>query len=204
MNRTRGFTLVELLVAVFITTILFALGYGAINQAVQNRSTLEASQDRVLAVQKAMRSFVQDFSQLVPRPVRQPLGEGYLPAVQSGSRPELVSFTRGGWTNPAGVQRPALQRVRYRFENGTLHRDYWSALDATLDPQPRSQVLLEDVKSVSLRYMDSSRAWVERWPASEAGSGAPMRELRGRPIAVEITLELNDWGKLVRLIEVPG
>ena len=204
MNRARGFTLVELLVAVFITTILFALGYGAINQAVQNRTTLERAQDRVLAVQKAMRTFVQDFSQLVPRPVRQPLGEGYLPAIQSGSPPELLSFTRGGWTNPAGVQRSTLQRVRYRVEEGKLHRDTWIALDATLDPQPRSQVLLEQVKSVKLRFMDASRAWVDRWPAIPATSGAPLRELRGRPIAIEITVELDDWGTLTRLIEVPG
>lgn len=204
MKATRGFTLVELLVAVFITAILFALGYGAINQAVQNRTTLEQAQDRVLAVQKAMRTFVQDFSQLVPRPVRQPLGEGYLPALQSGSTSELVAFTRGGWTNPAGVQRAALQRVRYRFDDGKLFRDYWSALDATLDPPPRSQVLLDKVKSVKLRYMDGSRAWQDTWPAAGTGGSTSMRDLRGRPIAIEVTLELEDWGKLVRLVEVPG
>jgi hypothetical protein len=28
--------------------------------------------------------------------------------------------------------------------------------------------------------------------------------LRSRPIAVEITLETEDWGKLVRLVEIPG
>ncbi len=204
MKRSTGFTLVELLVAVFITAILFALGYGAINQAVQNRTGLGQAQDRVLAVQKAMRSFVQDFSQVVPRPVRQPLGEGYLPALQSGSASDLVAFTRGGWTNPAGVQRAALQRVRYRFEKGELRREYWSVLDATLDPAPRSQVLLDQVKSVRFRFMDSTRNWLDRWPANETSSVAPMRELRARPIAVEITLELEDWGTMTRLIEVPG
>jgi len=205
MKRSAGFTLVELLVAVFITTILFALGYGAINQAVNNRDAIAANQDRVIAVQRAMRGFVQDFSQLAPRPVRQPLGDGYLPAIASEpQQPLIVSFTRGGWANPAGVQRAMLQRVRYRFENGTLYREYWPVLDATLDPPPRSHVVLDHVKSIRLRYMDGSRNWQDQWPANGSGSALSTQYLRARPIAVEVTLELDDWGKLTRLIEVPG
>ena len=34
--RNRGFTLLELLVAMFIAAIMFAIGYGAINQAAIN------------------------------------------------------------------------------------------------------------------------------------------------------------------------
>lgn len=65
-------------------------------------------------------------------------------------------------------------------------------------------MLLDQVKSVRFRYMDSTRNWLDRWPANGASGTAPLRELRGRPIAVEITLELEDWGSLTRLIEVPG
>ena len=32
----------------------------------------------------------------------------------------LLTFTRGGWSNPAGLPRPAEQRVRYRFIDGSL------------------------------------------------------------------------------------
>jgi general secretion pathway protein J len=157
-----------------------------------------------MAVQHTMRVLVQDFSQLAPRPVRQPLGEGFLPAIQSGSTAERVSFTRGGWANPAGVQRSTLQRVRYRFENARLTREYWPVLDATLDPPPRSEVLLEHVKAVRLRYLDAGRNWQEQWPATGSLPGAALRELRNRPLAVEVTLELEDLGKLIRLVEVPG
>jgi hypothetical protein len=30
------------------------------------------------------------------------------------------------------------------------------------------------------------------------------RSLYSRPLAVEVTLELADWGRIVRIIEVPG
>jgi general secretion pathway protein J len=205
MRRATGFTLVELLVAIFITTIVFLLGYGAINQAVKNREALQTSEDRLIAVQRAIRTLVQDFSQLEPRPARDPLGDGYLPAILADSRSgALVSFTRGGWTNAMGVQRSTLQRVRYVFEDATLRREYWLEVDATLDPKPRSRVLLDHVKQVKLRFMDEGHSWRDQWPPPSVTATPTARELRWRPIAVEITLELEDWGTLTRLVEVPG
>ena len=43
--------------------------------------------------------------------------------------------------------------------------------------------------------------WVERWPAVDAG---PQTDGRARPAAIEVTLELEDWGTLRRLVEVAG
>ena len=65
--RQRGFTLIELMVAVFITAILFAIGYGAVNQAVKNREALEQQQERLLAIQTAVRTIAQDVNQLALR-----------------------------------------------------------------------------------------------------------------------------------------
>jgi prepilin-type N-terminal cleavage/methylation domain-containing protein len=38
--RGRGFTLIELLVALFIAALMFAMGYGAIHQALTSRESL--------------------------------------------------------------------------------------------------------------------------------------------------------------------
>ena len=61
--RARGFTLIELMVALFITAIVFAMGYGAVNQALNSRQSLEDRQARLLAVQTTMRVLAQDFDQ---------------------------------------------------------------------------------------------------------------------------------------------
>ena len=45
--RTRGFTLIELAVAIFITAVLVAIGYGTVQQAVNNREVLEERQERL-------------------------------------------------------------------------------------------------------------------------------------------------------------
>jgi type II secretion system protein J len=103
----------------------------------------------------------------------------------------------------AGVQRPALQRVSYVIENGTLRRENWPELDNTMTTQTVKRELLDKVKSVTLRYMDVSFNWRDQWPPT-ALVGDPTANLRLRPIAVEVTLELEDWGTIVRVIEIPA
>jgi general secretion pathway protein J len=206
--RTRGFTLLELLVAMFIAAVMFAIGYGAINQAMNNRSQLQEQQARLLEVQTAMRVLEQDVVQLAPRPIRQPVGDGWLPALIGQSDPNtqpILQLTRGGWNNPNGVQRPGLQRVAYFLEKNTLRREYWNVLDPTLQNTTQKRDLLTHVKTVTFRFMDVSRQWQTQWPPTAvAGAMGQESALRMRPIAVEITVETDDWGKLVRTIEVAG
>lgn len=206
--RLRGFTLIELMVALFIAALMFAMGYGALSQGLKNHDTLKDQQARLLALQTTIRLLEQDFVQLTPRPVRQAVGdEPAQPALQSGTpgTPPIVAFTRGGWSNPAGLQRTGLQRVAYVLEDNTLKREHWNVLDPTLASTTVKRDLLTHVKTFSLRYMDVNRVWQEQWPPpTVAGVIAQESNLRLRPIAVEITLDTDDWGTIVRVIEIAG
>ena len=207
-TRAQGFTLIELLVALFIAAIIFALGYGAINQALRSHDRLKEQQASIIALQSAVRVLEQDFVQAAPRPVRQPIGSGEQGAFL-GAPPDtqpVVTLTRAGWSNPAGVQRPGLQRVAYFLENNTLRREYWNVLDPTQTSTTVKHDLMQHVKSVALRYLDINRQWQPQWPPA---SGCPTcttegQALLSRPLAVEITIDTEDWGKIVRIIEVPG
>jgi general secretion pathway protein J len=250
-----GFTLVELVVALFITAIMFTIGYRALDQAFRSRKEVDEQTARLIAVQQALRTIEQDFELLQPRPVRNLIGDGYLPAIQSsanagsmlgstnstfsdsssssnssssgssgtsstttmtsptlgnistlnGAALPLVSFTRGGWTNPAGLPRSELQRVSYSIENGALMRSYTPELDATLADVPIKRKLVDHVKSFSLRFMDAGHNWQTQWPVlTTVATGPQDMTLRWRPVAVEVTIELEDWGILMRHIEVAG
>jgi hypothetical protein len=64
------------------------------------------------------------------------------------------------------------------------------------------------VKSVEMRYLDPvSRNWRQDWPAvSASGPVNPSnidQLLRTRPIAIEVTIVLEDWGRVQRLFEIP-
>jgi len=245
-QRERGFTLLELLVAMFIAAIIFAMGYGTINQAVKNRETLEDQQKRLLDLQTTVRTMEQDFVQLAQRPIRDPVGGTYQASLvanvssssgslgsssrgnsngtrglgsSSGAEP-LVALTRTGWTNPNGLQRPGLQRVLYYFQDGTLRREYFTVLDPTQASQAVRRDLMTHLKSVSLRFMDVQTGNVKQLqPGSSSGTSAgginwspiwpPINNagqnmMRYRPVAIEITLETEDWGKIVRYVEIAG
>jgi general secretion pathway protein J len=198
----RGFTLLEVLVAVAIFAVVGMLAMTGYNQLVRQSEILETSASRTRAIQSTMQRMVEDFTMLEPRPIREPLGESLEPALRSDGRSQnLVDLTRSGWTNPAGVPRSTLQRVTYRLENSELQRAYWGALDRTQSAEPVAAVMLDQVRTVSFRFMDQNQTWHDQWPPL-GYSGADAARLR--PIAVEITLELEDWGKLVRLVEVAG
>ncbi len=217
-----GFTLVELLVAVLITTILFAMGYGALSQALAGRKQVEEQSARLSALQQAFRIIEQDIELMQPRPVRDPLGSSYLAPVYVDPNSQAtggadnaaltaapdgvvqLSLTRGGWANPAGLPRSELERVSYLVREGKLIRQYVPVLDATTDSIPVERELLDQVEVLHFRFLDESQAWSDSWPTPALLRQSPAVQLRARPIAVEVTLKLKDYGVLTRIIEVAG
>ena len=93
-----------------------------------------------------------------------------------------------------------MQRVAYYFEKGTLRREYFPVLDATQASIAVKRDLMTHLKSVSIRYMDLSKTWQPQWPPVTNTTGITVQ--RSRPIAVEITLETEDWGKIIRVVEI--
>ncbi len=221
--------MIELLVALFITAIILAMGYGSVNQAANGRIAIEKQSARVIQVQRAMRTLEQDIVLLQPRPVRDPLGGADLGAlVARGSGQStlgssasaiasnasaattvsslalqstaLIALTRGGWANPVGIPRPEEQRVSYQLENNKLVRYHQPVLDAMGETTLVRREILDDVESVKFRYMDASHIWQDNWQIN----GAERMALRVRPVAVEVTLRLKDFGTLVRIVEIGG
>jgi general secretion pathway protein J len=198
-----GFTLVELLVAMAIFAILATLALSGYTELQRQSEYVELRLARLREVQRAVQQIAQDLAQIDPRPVREALGDARLPAVLAGDSVDYrLQFTRAGWSNTAGLARPTLQRVGYRLDQEGLWRDHWSTLDRTLAVEPVRQKLLGSVRSVRFRFMTPERSWVERWPATEGATGADAERLR--PAAVEVVLELEDWGEIRRVVEVPG
>ena len=221
----QGFTLVELLVALFITAIVFAMGYSALSQALTSRKQVDEQAERLSAEQQAVRVMEQDFELLQPRPVRDLLGTGYLQPLTlnqnaingSGSASSatattsaaqqglaLLSLTRGSWANPAGLPRSEMQRVSYLLREDKLLRQYQPELDTTGAAGFQERELLDKVEALSFRFMDGTLTWSTTWPTPIVQNGPPADLLHARPVAVEITLKLKDWGTLVRVIEVAG
>jgi general secretion pathway protein J len=201
-RQQSGFTLLEILVSMVILAVMGLMAYRAVSEARVAVDNAEGHLGRLREVQRAVQVIATDFRTLTKRPVRESIGDGYRAALlRDPNAASLVELSHAGWPNGAGTPRGTAQRVAYRLEEGKLLREHWTVMDPTLASPPVRRELLDRVESVEIRYLNSGREWVAEWPPlSTTGD----RELIARPLAVEVTLLLSDYGEIRRVIEVSG
>ena len=195
----RGFTLIEVFVALTVFGVMAMLAYMSLGQTLSNADMLNERMDRLQAIQRTISYLSTELLQTVPRPVRVELGDAPVPALQSSFGSEFaLQLTHGGWPNPAGVPRSTMQRTAYRIEDGELIRYHWNVLDRTVNNTPLATIMLDDVESLTFRFLQPTNEWTEQWPPLST-QGGPNSAL---PRAVEIVLTLADEGEINRLVEV--
>ena len=206
MNGRRhnaGFTLLELLVSLAIFALLATMAYSALNTVLNARKEVEQRAARLTELQTAFMVMERDIEEAVARPVRDDLGDEQAALKGGGVGTGVLTLTRTGWRNPLGVARSDLQRVDYVFNKQQLLRESWATLDRGPGNEPYAEVLIDGVSAVDVRFMGQDRQWVGYWPPDSAGN-APSPDAVLMPQAIEISVDVNGWGRIVRLFRVPG
>ena len=196
----HGFTLLELLVALAIFSVVAVLAYGGLGTVLEQQGLTEENAERLGVLQKTYLIIERDIEQAVPRPVRDQFGDVQTLLVGGAAG---LEFTRGGWPNPLGHPRSSLQRIGYSLEDQELVRHSWLVLDRAQDSEALHQTLAGDITRFELRYLDGQDSWREQWPGEDAtgNSETPALEL---PRAVEVTLEHEYFGEIRWLFRLPG
>lgn len=195
INFKRGFTLLELLVALSIFSILSVMAYGGLQTVITTKQSTEKAADRVSEIQLVMMRISNDLRQAVKRKIRDEYGD-FIPAMQSSQNgDETLSWTRAGYRNPAQLIRSNVQRISYKLDKQKLIRITWPVLDRAQDTEAMETEVLTNIESIEWRFLNNDVEWVSEWP--EAGTKSGLFPL---PKAVEFTFELQDWGKIRRLI----
>ena len=201
---TRGFTLVELLIAMAILAVIGVIALAGLSTVLQQQTIAEERAQRWRDIQFAMHVITQDLAQVHPRAARDESGETWKPSFLVGASEQFaVELSRGGWTNPAGLPRGHVLRVAYDWEDNasTLVRFHWPAMDRTLTTPPVRTELLTGVDDVQIRLLDRNGQWHLEWPPLDLP--AP-DSLVTPPRLVEFSLNLEDFGRLWRTVEVGG
>ena len=198
-SANRGFTLLELLVAVAIFGVTAVMAYDGLRNFLAGRARLEQHTEAFAALVRTVGQLQQDFEQMAPRAVRDALGD-FEPACRAFREEEItgVMLTRfSAW--PSSAARVAdLRRIEYRLREGRLWRREWDALDRIAATAFRERPLPLALSSFSLRFFGAS-GWQDDWPR---GADAGVRDTL--PKAVMVTLGLADGRSLTRLFRVGG
>ena len=185
-------TLLELLIVITIFAIMSAAAYGGLQSSLKAEENFSAAMKDLEAVQMSVTLFQRDIMQLSPRAIRDAYGDDEAALVLFNGK-ELV-FTRGGNFSSLKLDRTELTRVAYSLQDEQLIRSYWRQLDSTQGDRPFRASLLGKVNDLQIRVLDQNNIWHLDWPISDS--------LKIR--ALEITLELEDWGEIRRLLPMPG
>ena len=200
MRPVPGFTLVEILIAIALFAIISVITYTTLTSAINvSNHTSEVAQ-RLADIQRVLMLMERDLVQMAPRPVFDEYGEEQPAFLISDLSNEGFEFTRGGYQNPARLNRSLLKRVAYEVRNDELYRKTWQVLDRATQTEPEfEESLMKGVTRFEVTVYDDK--WVEKWPPERSDSQeqpAP-DEL---PAAVKLFMEVEDYGRFT--VMIPG
>lgn len=197
-NFSGGFTLIELIVAMAVFAVMATMAYSGLQSVLDARARTEQHAQQLAALQTAFFWLGKDIEQAVPRGVRDPYGEPVKALLAEPTAEYGLELTHAGWSNPFASgkrQRSMLQRVAYGVHEKKLLRKYWFDLDREHNSAVFETVLLEGVSALEMRYVDHNLQWQTQWP--------PLGSKEVLPVAVEISLDIEGFGKIARLFRVP-
>jgi general secretion pathway protein J len=191
-NR-NGFTLVEMMVALFIFAMLSVAGVIMLRSAVDSDEITAENLGKMAEMQRFVSLMEADLSQALPRTFRDDGGDR-MPAFASeagGPEAAFLKFTRGGQSNVNGAARSNLERVEYRLTDGNLERWRYRMTDGGSIDQPA--ILISNVDSLALRFRDKRGLWSNGWETER---------LADLPRAIEI--QFDQQGRRYRHLFLVG
>lgn len=202
LKKILGFTLVEILVALLVFSVVGLLSARLLSQSVDNQNNLQDRGQRLAEIHRAMRVLQRDILQLSRRKIRDAQGEE-LPALIVSDQ-GAIEFSRVGWRNPLRQPRSEVQRVGYRWQDEKIVRGYWLTLDRSYDAEPAFQTLLEDVETIEFFAVDQLGNEHKQWPLDPEAYAATEEGEALYLAAIVVRMELLPYGLIERIWRVPN
>ena len=202
--KQRGFTLIEILIAMAIFTLIGLASTGLLTTVIDSNDLSSERFEKLQQLQRAMVIIERDIQQAVPRPVRAE-GETQTVVMAGGevddSDGDGIGFVRGGWHNPQlMLPRSTLQYVAYRLDEDRLERLYSNYVDNVIGYEPKTRTLLENIESFTVEFISAESSTDDSddlsWSESYQGEALPT--------AVALEFVSKDFGLVRREFALTG
>lgn len=199
MKINRGFTLLEVLVALAVFAILATLTSTAMYQAFNTRARVTLQADRLTQLQLAMALITRDTQQMVTRSV---LGNDLHLFSPFTGHANYIEFTRGGDNSSIGNGvYGRLKRVAYLCKKNQLVRRTWEVLDGPNRAQNQDKILITDLDKCKFAFLTHNQHVLTEWHEYALQTDQRQETL---PPALQFNLNLHDWGNMSLLFIIPG
>ena len=195
MNRFQkksnsGFTLLEILIALFIFTLVSLALSNAFYSVMTSQVGTENKAERLREMQMTLLLMSREIAQTINRPIISDTGKEE-PAFVGTSR--YFIFTHLGFANPTGeLVRSNLQRTSYGWNEHKLLRLTWDVLDRAPTSLPQTREMLTNIEAIRFEYLDDKNHFYDKWPV-DGETNQPL------PRGVRIYLTIPQWGKMSQL-----
>lgn len=214
--QQRGFTLLEMMVALGIFALVSTACYQLLHSLTVSRASLQAASEYRSDIARAMLVIEQDLRALIPRSVRREASLQRIAALSSDPENGAIEFSRSGFPHGRSLSLLSAKRVAYQLEpladesGFALSRIVYDALDRVEATPSYTQVLLPGVSDIGFRFMDKEGSWQPQWPpqddtsaTDESGQLATDDErLRELPQAIEVAIALAPDRSIQRIISL--
>ena len=191
--RQRGFTLFEVLVAVAVFAIATALAYGGLRGIVAAQTQGNEAKAQLGRLQFVVSLIERDIASAARRGVRDAYG---VPRPALEGEVQRVELTRYGHANALALPRAEMERVAYLRREDRLLRLRWPSLDHAPGARAVEDELLDGVDALEIVYLDAQGREQRQWPPSRGSTEI-------LPRAVRVTLEVQGFGEIRRVLELP-
>jgi len=198
-RRQSGFTLVEVLVALFIFSILSAASLAVLTTSLKSKDLMQ-SKSTELRQRATLRILMKsDFANTLAIPKTDAFGQKELASFIGGSLGDerFLSLSRTGWDNPGGIERRSgLQAVEYVLRDKTLIRQVRARFNPVSNTPVLEQPLMNGVERISLGFFNGE-IWSDNWL-----TGLPPTGVVDLPKLASIELEFSNGDKLRQIFRV--
>lgn len=171
----RGFTLVELLVAMAVLAVLAAVSFRGLNSILEAEARVQSETRRWNEIAIVVAQMGRDLSLAIARPVRDDAGRARAALIMGNLQNETqgqLMITRLGDADDASSLGD-LRRVGYRARAGILEYMVWPAADAAPGTTPSVNPVLENVTDLQLRALSTDGTWTSTWPSGQQAVALP-------------------------------